>query len=130
MTIFMKVYLTLLAVSLFAMIFGGIFDKYDENYAFYLLPFPILLLGGILYGIFKAIWGVWRIVKKKIKDLTYDEFLKLCQSCHQDYSTGECVGCPFWKFRSVDDTCTWIHNIWEDFNKLIEVLNQEIEVEE
>ena len=58
MTIFMKVYLTLLAVSLLAMIFGGIFDKYDENYAFYLLPFPILLLGGILYGIFKAIWGV------------------------------------------------------------------------
>ena len=58
MTIFMKVYLTLLAVSLLAMIFGGIFDKYDEYYAFYILPFPILLLGGMVYGIFYLIWGV------------------------------------------------------------------------
>lgn len=64
-------------------------------------------------------------MKKKIKDLTYGEFLNLC------HSTGNCNDCPFWKFRSVDDTCTWIHNIWgKDLQELIEVLNQEIEVED
>lgn len=71
-------------------------------------------------------------MKKKIKDLTYDQLSKWCQSIPQDYSTGECVGCPFWKFKSVDKncTCSWLFNLWGEHKNLIEVLDQEIEVED
>ena len=59
MTIFMKVYLTLLVISFFTM-FGGIalIDVDKRWAAVCMFPCPILIIGGILYGILKAIWGV------------------------------------------------------------------------
>lgn len=70
-------------------------------------------------------------MKKKIKDLTYDELEKVCNNHPQDISTGECVGCPFWKFRSVDKhcTCNWIFNLWDDLKEFLKMLEQEIEVD-
>lgn len=60
MTIFMKVYLTLLVISFFVMIIGGIaFSNVDDSgVAVCMFPFLILFLGGLLYGVFYLIWGV------------------------------------------------------------------------
>lgn len=70
-------------------------------------------------------------MKKKIKDLTYDELQSFCYSIPQDsYDTRVCIGCPFWKFRSVECTCNWIFNLWDDLKEFLEMLDQEIEVEE
>lgn len=69
-------------------------------------------------------------MKKKIKDLTYDEFLKVCDSCHQDIVSGKCIGCPFGELVYIEDNCNWIHNLVGNFNKFINVLEQEIEVEQ
>lgn len=72
-------------------------------------------------------------MKKKIKDLTYDELQNFCNSISKDYyDTGICNGCPFWEFTSVDKNCTcnWIFNLWSDLKKFLEMLDQEIEVDE
>lgn len=59
MTIFMKVYLTLLVVSFFTMFIGLLLLNDNETLGWILaLPFPILLLGGLLYSMLCAIWGV------------------------------------------------------------------------
>ena len=72
-------------------------------------------------------------MRKKIKDLTYDELQKMCNSIPQDcYDTEAHIGCPFWKYRSVDKhcTCNWIFNLWDDLKEFLEMLDQEIEVED
>ena len=70
-------------------------------------------------------------MKKKIKDLTYDELQRMCDSMPKDYyDTGECIGCPFYKFRSIDKNCTcnWIFNLWDYLKDFLKMLEQEIEV--
>ena len=61
-------------------------------------------------------------MKKKVKDLTIEEYDKICDS------RGNCVGCPFEQFDKISD-CRVIKDYIKQ-RELNKMLEQEIEVEE
>lgn len=59
-------------------------------------------------------------MKKKIKDLTIEEIVKICNTIRKKY--GSCFRCPFYELLDNSGLC-----ICSDFKKC---LNEKIEVEE